>query len=38
LIALSGWHRDQMEQGELQIFDYYLRKPIEIQDLTNLLD
>jgi two-component system, chemotaxis family, CheB/CheR fusion protein len=38
LIALSGWHRDQVEQRGLQLFDHYLRKPIEIHDLTNLLD
>jgi two-component system, chemotaxis family, CheB/CheR fusion protein len=37
LIALSGWHRDQMEQRGLQLFDHYLRKPVELHELTELL-
>ncbi|HTY55457.1 MAG TPA: CheR family methyltransferase, partial [Candidatus Binataceae bacterium] len=38
LIALSGWHQEQTQERELRMFHHYLRKPVELQDLTKLLD
>ena len=39
LVALSGWPVDRIrKQGDSSAFEHYLRKPFEMQELTDILE